>query len=280
MEPDMIDRYLYELGRSLARSRSLEDVLAEAEDHLRESVRHLTSQGVDPATAQRLTLDRFGDLTVVTRAYATNAGGLAMATPFTRGAGTIAYLAAALWLLTGVIGAVWTLTDRDDVTWLYPAVTVLAVLAILATTTVIAGVLIRSGGVRDATAVVALCLMGLSTLMMAVAPWAWVFTAVPLTGAAVIAVRRLASVGLARPWSDVSLMISWPAGVVIVLVGEALRVGPQDSYGDYPWAFFAGFTVAVVAFATGLLGVGARLHGEQPVAVTDSGHTTGMTLAS
>lgn len=203
-----------------------------------------------------------------------------MATPFTRAAGSVAYLAAALWLLTGVVGAVWTLTDRDDVTWLYPAATVLAVVSTLATTAVIAGVLIRSGGVRDVTAVLALCLMGLAALMMAIAPWAWVFTAVPLTGAAIIGVRRLASVGLARAWSDWTLMISWPAGVVIVLVGEALRVGPQDSYGDYPWAFFAGFSVAVVAFATGLLGVGARLHVEQPVAATDSGHTTGMTLAS
>ena len=279
MEPDLIDRYLVELGKSLARSRGITDVLAEVEDHLRESVEHLTATGVDATTAARLTLDRFGDLDVVARAYATNAGGLAMTTPFTRAAGTIAYVTAAFWLLTGVVAAVTILTDPDDITWLYPAATGLAVLSILATIAVMVGVFVRSGGVGDALPVVALGLMVLAVLLMAVAPWAWVFTAVPITGAAVIAVRRMAAVGLARPWSDWALMLSWPAGAGMVLLLEALRLGPQDSYGDYPWAFLAGFSIAVVGFAAGLVGVGARLHGEQPPVLADSSQGTGVTLA-
>lgn len=279
MEPDLIDRYLAELGRSLARSRGITDVLAEVEDHLRESVAHLTATGVDATTAQRLTLDRFGDLDVVARAYATTAGGLAMTTPFTRAAGTIAYVTAALWLLTGVVAGVSTLTDPDDVTWLYPASTGLAVLSILATTAVMAGMFVRSGGVGDALPGIALGLMVLAAVLMAIAPWAWFITAVPITGAAVIAARRMAAVGLARPWSDWALELSWPAGVGVVLLLEALGLGPRDYYGDYPWAFFAGFSIAVVGFAAGLLGVGARLHSEQPPALADSSQGTGVTLA-
>jgi len=279
MEPDLIDRYLRELGRSLPRARSLGDVLAEVEDHLRESVARLTTQGVETTTAQRVTLDRFGDLTVVARAYATNAGGLAMTTPFTRAAGTIAYLSAVLWLLTGVTAAVTTWADAEDGTWSHPAAFVLAALATIATTAVVAGMLVRAGGIGDVLAFVALALMVLATLLMAVAPWAWVVTAVPLTGAAIIAVRRMASVGLARPWSDWALMLAWPAGAAVAFFGDALGLGTQDFYGDYPWAFLAGFSVAVVGFAAGLIGVGARLHNEQLHAVADDGHGAGMTLA-
>ncbi len=280
MEPDLIDRYLRELGRSLPRTRNLGDVLAEVEDHLRESVARLTTQGVEATTAQRVTLDRFGDLTVVARAYATNAGGLAMTTTFTRAAGTIAYLAAALWLFTGVTGALITQADALDQTWSNPAVNVLVVLAMIATTTVVAGMLVRSGGVGDVPAFAALALMILATLLMAVAPWAWVVTAVPLAGAAIIAVRRLTSVGLGRAWSDWALILAWPAGAAVAFLGDALRLGTLDIYGGYPWAFLAGFSVAVVTFAAALVGVGARLHGETSHSVPVDGQGAGMRLAS
>jgi hypothetical protein len=153
------------------------------------------------------------------------------------------------------------------------------VVAIIATTAVVAGMLVRSGGVGDMAAFVALALMVLATLLMAVAPWAWIVTAIPLTGASVVAVRRLASVGLARPWSDWALILAWPAGAAVGLLGDALRIGTLDIYGGYPWAFVAGFSVAVVGFAAGLVGVGARLHGEQSHSVPVDGHGAGMRLA-
>ena len=121
-----------------------------------------------------------------------------MTTTFTRAAGTIAYLTAALWLFTGVTGALITQADALDQTWSNPAVNVLVVLAMIATTTVVAGMLVRSGGVGDVPAFAALALMILATLLMAVAPWAWVVTAVPLAGAAVIAVRALPVSGWAE----------------------------------------------------------------------------------
>jgi hypothetical protein len=107
--------------------------------------------------------------------------------------------------------------------------------------------------------------MVLATLMMATAPWAWVFTAVPLTAAAIIAVWRLRAVGLGGRLTDLSLVVAWPAGALVAIVGEAVKIGPRDYYGDYPWAFQAGLTVAIVLFAAGLAGVSARLRAEQPV---------------
>ncbi len=202
-----------------------------------------------------------------------------MTTPFTRAAGTIAYVTAALWVLTGVVAAVSILTDPGDITWLYPASTGMAVLSILATTVVMAGMFVRSGGVGDALSVVALGLMVLAVVLTAIAPWAWVITAVPITGAAVIAVRRMTAVGLARPWSDWAFTLSWLAGSGLVLFLEALGLGPRDYYGDYPWAFLAGFSIAVVGFAAGLVGIGARLHGEKQPLLVDSSHGTGVTLA-
>lgn len=265
MEPDLIDRYVAELHRSLARSRRTADVVAEVEDHLRESVHRFTMQGLDDMTAQRLTLDRFGDLPVVARAFATDAGGLAMQTSFTRAAGAVGHVAVALWLLTGAAHALDAFAVPDSDSGMYVAVSILAALATIATTVVIAGMLVRSGGVRDLVAVVAIAAMVLATLLMALAPWAWVFTAVPLTGAVLIAARRMRAIGLGRRWSDVCLVLAWPAGVLVALVGEVAAIGPRDLYDNYPWAFQAGITVAVVLFATGLTGVSGRLGSEQPV---------------
>ncbi|MDP1876358.1 MAG: hypothetical protein Q8M17_02200 [Actinomycetota bacterium] len=265
MEPDLIDAYVDELRRSLARNRRAADVVAEVEDHLRESACRLSGHGVDAVTAQRHTIDRFGDLRVVTRAFATDAGGLAMATPFTRAAGAVGYLAVVLWLLVAATRGLDNFAVPESETRMYAATSVLAAIAAIATSVAIAGMLMRSGGVRGVAPIVALAAMGLAALMMATAPWAWVFTAVPLTAAAIIAVWRMRAVGMGGRWADLSLVLAWPAGVLVTVVGEAIRIGPRDYYGDYPWAFQAGLTVALLLYCAGLVGMCARLRAEQPV---------------
>lgn len=265
MEPDLIDAYVGELRRSLARNRKAADVLAEVEDHLRESAHRFTMQGCDGTTAQRRTLDRFGDLRVVTRAFATDSGGLAMATPFTRAAGAVGFLAAALWLLTAAARNLDVLVVPESDARMYTAVSVLACLATIATAVAFAGMLVRSGGVRDVLPVVALAALALAALMMALAPWAWIFTAVPLTAAAIIVAWRTRGVGPGRRWSYLCLVLAWPAGVLVAVVGGAVAVGPRDHYGDYPWALQIGLTAAVLAFSAGLVGACARLRAEHSV---------------
>lgn len=190
-----------------------------------------------------------------------------MTTTFTRTAGAVAYAAVVLWLLTAAAAAFDQFVGPPSDTRMYAVVSVLAALATAATAIVVAGILVRTGGLGDGDAwsVVALVLMVLATFMMAAAPWAWALTAIPLTGAAIITVWRMRSVGLGRPWSDWSLILAWPAGVLVFIVGELIRVGPQDFYGNYPYAFQAGLTLAVVAYSAGLIGVGRRLRSEQAV---------------
>ena len=54
---------------------------------------------LDPATAQRHVLDRFGDATLVANAFATTAsGGTAMPTRLTRTAGSFALIASIAWI--------------------------------------------------------------------------------------------------------------------------------------------------------------------------------------
>lgn len=264
MAADLIDRYVAELRRNLARNRRSADVVAEVEDHLRESAHRFTKQGLDNTTAQRLTLDRFGDLPVVTRAFATDIGGLAMATPFTRAAGAVGYVAVVLWLLAAAARGLDSFVVPESDSRMYATVSVLAAVATIATAVAIAGMLVRSGGVRGAAPIVALAAMVLATLMMATAPWAWVFTAVPLTAATIIAVWRMRAVGLGQRWTDLSFVLAWPAGVLVTVVGEAIRIGPRDYYGDYPWAFQSGLTFAVLLYCAGLIGASGRLRTEQP----------------
>ena len=101
-EPDLIEAYLIDLHRCLRFRHDADDVVAEAEDHVREAVERLCRSGADPIAAQRITLERFGDPVVVARALSVTAhGGIAMPTAFTRAAGTAALASALAWVLAG-----------------------------------------------------------------------------------------------------------------------------------------------------------------------------------
>ena len=119
-EPDLIEAYLIHLRGCLRFRRDADDVVAEAEDHVRESVERLCRSGADPITAQRITLERFGDPTVVARGLSVTAhGGIAMPTPFTRAAGTAALASALAWALAAVALAFGGLQGmgRGTCTW-------------------------------------------------------------------------------------------------------------------------------------------------------------------
>lgn len=270
-EPDLIDRYLIELRRSLGRRRDVLDLLAEVEDHLREAVERLEHEGSEAHHAQRATLDRFGDSVVVARAFAvTSSGGIAMPTTFTRAAGAVAGVAAAAWLVS-VLAGLWqneffVSPWSQDRYWVW---TVTAVLASIASGLVLAGMLARTGS-RGLSAVIAFTLLSLGGLMAGLATWGFVAWGVLLSLAflpAVLSARAVA--GRSAP-SDWLLVLSWPTGSVLVVVLEALRVGPIDGYGDYPLAFAIGYVVAALSMASGLVGVGRWLRSEEAVDVPEA----------
>lgn len=262
-EPDLIERYLAELGRSLRGRPDVVDLLAEVEDHLRETADRLCHAGTDSHDAQCTTLDRFGESTVVARAYAVNlSGGLAMPTKFTRTAGAIALVTAALWSLAAIVKwweselfAAWTQARS----WVF---TVVVVLAALGTVVVLAGIVVRTGKGHSLSAA-ALVLGGLAVVAFGVMPWAFALWGLLLTAAFLVALPALHSVTEGRGIADWALVAAWPAGLGVMWLLSALRVGPVDEYGDHQVAFVAGFGTSAVLMTIGLISVGRRLLAEQ-----------------
>jgi hypothetical protein len=66
--PDLIQQYLTRLRRSLP-AREADQILAEAEDHLRETVRVALAAGLTEAEAQDAAISAFGSVTAVVRAH-------------------------------------------------------------------------------------------------------------------------------------------------------------------------------------------------------------------
>lgn len=270
MATDLIDAYLRALRTRLAWRDDVQDVVDEAADHLYEHAARLVTQGVSSRDAERLTLQRFGDVGLVARAFAqTASGALAVPTRFTRRAGYAGVAAAGAWALAVVLAAVgghtgllvpWSL--RVYVAW----VTVLA-LALTLTTAMLVGVLARTGRLSTRRGRIALGLGVLATLSMAV--FGWAITVVAAVYAVGILMTRSggahAAPRLARP---LLLLAVWPIGALAVTVLDRYPVGPVDEYGDHPSVWLGAFTICALITALAVGRVGLLLRGE-PVADID-----------
>jgi hypothetical protein len=102
-QPQLIDRYLAALQDNLGQAPDAGDILAEVEDHLRETATRYRHDGLDPHGAEARALEAFGSPRLVARAFADASGtkGLAMPTIFTRRAG-LAAIASPLVLLAAM----------------------------------------------------------------------------------------------------------------------------------------------------------------------------------
>jgi hypothetical protein len=114
-EPGVIEAYLTELRFSLGRFDEAEadDIVAEAEDHLRTAVERLVATGVPTGDAEMQVLARFGSAQLLATVFAEEAKrGSAVSTTHTRRAG-VAAMAAVPLLAVGQAGNV--LTSRGAV---------------------------------------------------------------------------------------------------------------------------------------------------------------------
>lgn len=265
-EADLIAHYLMTLRGSLRWRSDVDDLISEAEDHLRFATARLATSGVDETTAQRRVLARFGDAPAVARSHAlTSTGGVAMPTRFSHAAGTSALIAAVAWVIAiplGVLGST-NLLMRWQVSS-YAAWAALVLVASVATTITIFGLLKRTGGSRDAVAVTVMAVAVLAALLLTVFTWGWVVGAGLLTIAVLMAVLRLHSAGLGTGVADWLLVVAWPIAIGLALVLTRLQVGPVDYYGDYPISGIIGFGTGCVLFAIGLLAIGRWLRSEEP----------------
>jgi hypothetical protein len=231
-------------------------------------VDQLYRSGADPITAQRNTLDRFGDPMVVARALSATAhGGIAMPTPFTRAAGTAALASALAWVLAAVVLSLNTLRGGTEDRYILFAIPV--VLAAATTVVALAGLLSRAGGRRDTATILALVLAGSAAAMMVVTPWAWLVWTMLIAAAAVIAVLKARSALVGAGSTDWLLVAAWPAALATFMVADRMRLGDVDIYGDYPGAFLAGFLVGTTLFVGGLVPLGRWLRAEEVAMVAD-----------
>jgi hypothetical protein len=267
MEPDLIDRYLAELRRSLRWCADIDDLAEEVEGHLREaSSRLVTTTGVGPAEAQRRTLACFGEVGLVARSFATaRTGGLAVPTRATRACGALGMLAAGCWLVACLLLVVggWTtglLENRQ-----YPAWSVVTALATALAAVVLLGMRARAGLLRTPGTAVAMALVGLSVVGAATVAWGWAFALLPLAAAFAVAATGMTTAGLPNRWAHTLLIAAWPVGLALVILGdEVIGVGPTDSYGDHPHAYFAAFWIAALMFTAGLASISMGLRREEP----------------
>lgn len=263
---DLITTYLHQLHASLRWRPDAADLVDEAADHLHETTDRLIRAGTDPLAAQTQTLARFGDPVLLARSFAlTPHGGLAMPTPFTRTAGTLGLAATALWLLTAAAawwGGTDLLTDWNSAG--YAGWAVLATFAGIGTTLTLAGLLVRSGGLRGPLPGAALLAASVGTVLVGVATWAWPLSTGLLALAAALVVWRLHTAHTTTARRDWLLAAAWPTGIAVFALLTWLQVGPVDSYGDYPIAYAAGFTTGALLFTAALALLGLWLRREEP----------------
>lgn len=261
-QPDLIEAYLSHLHWCLRFRRDADDVVAEAEDHLREAVERLCRSGADPITAQRITLERFGDPMVVARALSATAhGGIAMPTAFTRAAGTAALVSALAWVLAAMALLFEALRGGTG-DW-YTLFAIPVMIAALTTVVALAGLLSRSGGRREVWTILALVLACSAAVMMVVTAWAWVVWTMLIAAAALIAVLKARSAGIGAGAADWLLIAAWPAALATFLVADRMRLGDVDTYGDYPAALLVAFLVGAALFVGGLVMLGRWLRSEE-----------------
>lgn len=241
-ESRLIAAYLTELRYSAARLADIDDVVAEAEDHLLAGVEAAMARGSSRADAEAEALARFGSAPLVARVFIEEEKrGGAVSTRFTRRAGLAAILAP-MFMIIGAFGNEAVPASEGA---LHGVFVTLLVAAFVAFTVAMWGLRLRHGGLG---------------------PWGraafWLFVASPVialpfgwgAGAAFaivqLAVVALLGIGMMRarilPVPAVGLFTLAPAGTIVM--AAALTAVGIDA------ALYA--PIGVLAFAVGLAWVG------------------------
>ena len=259
----LIDGYLDTMRSEMRWRRDLDDVVWEMEDHLYSAVEHLVTRGTEPDSAQRTTLDRFGEPKVLAAVYAsTNNGGIAVPTRTTRRAGTFAFIAAGSWLAAAGAYALETIF-ADQWQAFYGVFSALILIGGVFTLLTMVGLGKRLGGL-GAVGMIGLAIAGLgvaaSVLAWAIPFWMGLQGIGYLVFASAVRSRDTAP----RP-STLAVASGFIIGVAVFVVANLAKIGWTDSYGDYPVAWAIGAVTGLLILGSGLIGWGTWLRSEQPV---------------
>lgn len=249
---------------------NLDDLVGEMEDHLYSTVEGMLATGTDPDTAQRATLDRFGEPKFLAALYAsTHSGGMAVPTTTTIRAGTLALTSAAFWLISTGVVSLGLLADRSgngDDPWL-------AVYLLLAMGVGVAGVLSvfvlvalgkRHGGFGT-PGMIGLVLATVGVVVSIGITWASPLWMGVLGLGYLTFGTSMYRRDIAPRIGSVLLSVGMLIGTAAFFVVDAAELGWKDSYGDYPLAWIisqmTGFILTGIAFAI----LGRWLRSESPV---------------
>lgn len=265
-EHDMIDAYLAEVRKALGRRRDADMIVAEIQDHLRESVSRSVSSGADPVEAQRAALSDFGGTDVVARAFAARPNGrLSVPTDSTRKGGAVGIAAATLWVAVALVfGLAWLLQDGFpwDVGYLVGLVAVL-----WAGGLTVAFMWYLGDRHGRSLGPVAYAGMAITALGVAASFIAWavpVWMSVEAAGIALVAWALLRAGILPR--RPILLMgLALPISLAFFVVARATELGGVDEWGDVAAASAGAIVIGPALLALGLNGLGRHLAGESPV---------------
>jgi hypothetical protein len=259
-EPQLIDRYLVTLRRSLGKAPDAEDILAEVEDHLREAAAGHRHGGLDAQAAEARTLKAFGSPRLVTRAFAdARKRGLAVPTTFTRRTG-LAAIACPLLLLLGMLleeAERWTIATWSSNWYLAGNLATLLALALLVVA--LLGLWARHGGAVGTFGLAGLVLVGLGTLVvLAQFSWALLLWLAPISvGCALFAMGIVRARLLSRVAA--ALLGSGLLGTAGLALGQHLG-GEDANVMIWPYAL-----IGIASFGIGLTWLGWQLRVERPV---------------
>lgn len=261
--PDPIDAYLNALRQSLRNQSDRDDLVAEAEDHLREAVERRVLAGDERSLAHELALIEFGDAALVARALVhTRLHRVPQPTPGTRAAGRLGQWAGIAWLLA-LVTFVYQLTANPWSVDRYLAFQLVACASTLLTSLLIIGLFARAGALRSPALMLTLPLSLVAQAGNTVFTWMWPITNVVVALMLWLALLECRRGGLTFGDRPTRLMVLiWPLAALVSRAGSLLQVGPMDEYGDYPLLDSWALSIAAAAFALACWWIGSVLAGE------------------
>jgi hypothetical protein len=265
----LIDSYLEVVSRRLEHRSDAVDLRDELADHLLESTDRARARGLDRESAQRSTLDRFGDPHIVAGMLAAvPTKGIDMVHTLGRSAGVLALISAALWIVV-IFAGLYGLIDYLDRTWStdeYMWQSIVQTLAILSTSVTLVAANLRHSHRLDALTGVVLAAAVVATLVSFGFGWAFLSWGIYLAVALAVTVARLSGEPEVRGIVSAALLIVVP---VLLVIGSFFGLQALVSEADAPLTslverqidlgMFIGTAVIAVLLASGLAVMGLRL---------------------
>jgi hypothetical protein len=272
----LIDSYLDVVSRRLEYRPDAVDLRDELADHLLESATRAIAAGLDRESAQRSTLDRFGDPNIVAGMLAAvPTKGIDMVHTLGRSAGTLALISAALWIVVifagpfGLVSYLDKSTTEGEVPWQ----SLVQALAVLVTGVALIALNLRSSKRMDALTGVVLVAAFMAFLVSFGVPWLFLAWGLYLAAALAVTIARLSGDPAAKGIVSALLLVIAPllavAGSIVglqALAWDAAAGNPTSlDIQQSGLVTLLGAGVIALVLAVGLAVLGLRMRGATAV---------------